>query len=53
MAQPEKIRRNVGGLLGFAAIAVSVFGFTATPPTSAAGWVVQVPFPLKVPLTNY
>jgi hypothetical protein len=42
MAQHERIRRNVGGLLGFAAIAVSIFGFSATRPTSTFGWVVQV-----------
>jgi hypothetical protein len=42
MAQPEKIRRNVAGLLGFAAIAVSIFGFAAARPTSVLGWIVQV-----------
>lgn len=26
MGQPEKIRRNVGALLGFAAVAVTIFG---------------------------
>ena len=33
MAQPEKIRRNVGALLGFGAIDVSIFGFAAGRPT--------------------
>jgi hypothetical protein len=42
MAQPEKIRRNVGAVLGFAAIAVSIFGFAAGRPASILGWVCQL-----------
>jgi hypothetical protein len=42
MAQPEKIRRNVGALLGFAAIGVSIFGFAAGRPTGIFGWICQV-----------
>jgi hypothetical protein len=42
MAQPEKIRRNVGALLGFAAIGVSIFGFAAGRPTGLFGWIFQV-----------
>jgi len=42
MAQPERIRRNVGALLGFAAIAVSVFGFAAGRPEARSGWLFQI-----------
>jgi hypothetical protein len=42
MAQPEMIRRNVGALLGFAAIGVSIFGFAAGRPTGIFGWIVQI-----------
>jgi hypothetical protein len=42
MAQPEKIRRNVGALLGFAAIGVSIFGFAAGRPIGIFGWICQV-----------
>lgn len=38
MAQPGKIRRNVGALLGFAAVAVTLLGaFPPRPPGWAAG----------------
>lgn len=42
MAQPEKIRRNVGALLGFAAIGVSIFGFAVGRPAGIFGWICQV-----------
>jgi hypothetical protein len=42
MAQPEKIRRNVGALLGFAGVGVSIFGFAAGRPDSLFQWICQV-----------
>lgn len=42
MAQPEKIRHNVGALLGFAAIGTSIFGLTADQPANAFDWVCRV-----------
>jgi hypothetical protein len=42
MAQPEKIRRNVGAMLGFAGVAVSIFGFARGRPDSLWGWIWQI-----------
>jgi hypothetical protein len=42
MAQPEKIRRNVGTMLGFAGVAVSIFGFARGRPDSLLGWIWQI-----------
>ena len=42
MQQPEKIRRNVGALLGFAAVSVTIFGATPRGNTFVSGCRVGV-----------
>ena len=42
MGQPEKIRRNVGALLGFAAVAVTIFGVAPTERAGSAGLAWQI-----------
>jgi len=42
MQQPEKIRRNVGALLGFAAVSVTIFGATPDGSTFVSGCRVGV-----------
>lgn len=41
MTQPEKIRRSVGALLGFAAVVVTIFGTLAAPLTHWAAALCQ------------
>jgi len=42
MAQPDKIRRNAGALLGFAAVAVTLLGAVPARPPGWAGVTCQV-----------
>lgn len=42
MGQPEKVRRNVGALLGFAGVAVTLFGVVSARPLALHGWILHI-----------